>query len=178
MISYTVIISLIYLLYIYLCIRMEVVCTWNLWLWGSICAPKQEEDQLLLQTEALSLHGKPSAYDFVNVCFKFNWLFLINSYIWKQLWRINETTFNLRVFNRQFVGLDSHGNGVDIVAIANAPSQIQTFHVDRNPNDLNRVRIRASNGFYLQVTIFQSHMFFSHVQSSKVMSIHPEIKWN
>ncbi|XP_047938782.1 probable glucan 1,3-beta-glucosidase A [Salvia hispanica] len=67
------------------------------------------------------------------------------------LWRINETTFNLRVFNRQFVGLDSHGNGVDIVAIANAPSQIQTFHVDRNPNDLNRVRIRASNGFYLQV---------------------------
>ncbi|KAG6393022.1 hypothetical protein SASPL_147252 [Salvia splendens] len=67
------------------------------------------------------------------------------------LWRINETTFNLRVFNRQFVGLDSHGNGVDIVAVANAPSQIQTLiHVVRNPNDLKRVRIRASNGFYLQ----------------------------
>ncbi|XP_042029926.1 probable glucan 1,3-beta-glucosidase A [Salvia splendens] len=68
------------------------------------------------------------------------------------LWRINETTFNLRVFNRQFVGLDSHGNGVDIVAVANAPSQIQTLiHVVRNPNDLKRVRIRASNGFYLQI---------------------------
>ncbi|XP_057786082.1 probable glucan 1,3-beta-glucosidase A [Salvia miltiorrhiza] len=67
------------------------------------------------------------------------------------LWRINETTFNLRVFNRQFVGLDTAGNGVDVVAVADTPTVAQTFHVERNPDHLERVRIKAPNGFYLQV---------------------------
>lgn len=67
------------------------------------------------------------------------------------LWRINETTFNLRVFNKQFVGLDKGGNGVDIVAVAASPGRTETFQIQRNPADLNRVRIRAPNGFFLQV---------------------------
>lgn len=73
-----------------------------------------------------------------------------------QLWRINETTFNLRVFNKQFVGLDKGGNGVDIVAVAASPGRTETFQIQRNPDDLNRVRIRAPNGFFLQVTTTSS----------------------
>ncbi|KAL7085572.1 hypothetical protein ACP275_14G288600 [Erythranthe tilingii] len=62
------------------------------------------------------------------------------------LWRINERTFNFRVFNRKFVGI----NGIDTVALADAPAQTETFEIQRNPDDLNRVRIKAPNGFFLQ----------------------------
>ncbi|KAG8645537.1 hypothetical protein MANES_10G071662v8 [Manihot esculenta] len=47
-----------------------------------------------------------------------------------------KTHFNFRVFNKQFLGL---------VAISN------TFEIVKNSNDSTRVRIRASNGFFLQV---------------------------
>ncbi|KAL2468066.1 putative glucan 1 [Forsythia ovata] len=67
-----------------------------------------------------------------------------------RLWRINETSFNFRVFNKQFVGLDNAGNGIDIVAVENTPGASETFEIVRNPNDLNRVRIKAPNGFFLQ----------------------------
>ncbi|KAG8369227.1 hypothetical protein BUALT_Bualt15G0129600 [Buddleja alternifolia] len=67
------------------------------------------------------------------------------------LWRINQSSFNFRVFNRQFVGLDIAGNGIDIVAAANAPVVAETFEIQRNPDDLSRVRIKAPNGFFLQV---------------------------
>nr|GMC48504.1 probable glucan 1,3-beta-glucosidase A [Ipomoea batatas] len=68
------------------------------------------------------------------------------------LWRINENTFNLRVFNRQFVGLDtSNGRaGVNLVAVQNTPGISETFQILRNSDDPNRVRIKASNGFFLQ----------------------------
>ncbi|XP_019194607.1 PREDICTED: glucan 1,3-beta-glucosidase A-like [Ipomoea nil] len=70
------------------------------------------------------------------------------------LWRINEKTFNLRVFNRQFVGLDTtNGNGgagVNLVAVENTPGISETFLILRNSDDPNRVRIKASNGFFLQ----------------------------
>ncbi|KAG8372755.1 hypothetical protein BUALT_Bualt12G0099800 [Buddleja alternifolia] len=67
------------------------------------------------------------------------------------LWRINQSSFNFRVFNRQFVGLDIAGNGIDIVAAANAPVVAETFEIQRNPDDFCRVRIKAPNGFFLQV---------------------------
>ncbi|KAL7262665.1 hypothetical protein ACSBR1_000930 [Camellia fascicularis] len=69
-----------------------------------------------------------------------------------KLWRINETSYQLRVFNKQFVGVDSGGNGIDMVAIvADTPGRSETFEIVRNSDDLNRVRIKAPNGFFLQV---------------------------
>ena len=70
-----------------------------------------------------------------------------------QLWRINETTFQLRVFNEQFIGLDTAGNGVDVVAVAKTPGASETFQIVRNSADSSRIRIRAPNGFFLQVSI-------------------------
>ncbi|KAL8486976.1 hypothetical protein ACS0TY_023605 [Phlomoides rotata] len=67
------------------------------------------------------------------------------------LWRINETTFNFRVFDKRFVGLHTDGNGIDIVAVANTPGATETFEIQRKPDELNRVRIRAPNGLFLQV---------------------------
>lgn len=67
-----------------------------------------------------------------------------------RLWRINETSFNFRVFNNQFVGLNTAGNGIDILAVANSPGVTETFEIHRNPNDQSRVRIKASNGYFLQ----------------------------
>ncbi|XP_028112434.1 probable glucan 1,3-beta-glucosidase A [Camellia sinensis] len=67
-----------------------------------------------------------------------------------KLWRINETTFQFRVLNKQFMGLNyTTGNGIDVVAIANTSSE--TFQIVRNSDDLSRVRIKAPNGFFLQV---------------------------
>ncbi|KAL3504709.1 hypothetical protein ACH5RR_034550 [Cinchona calisaya] len=67
-----------------------------------------------------------------------------------KLWRINETTYNFRVFNKQFVGLDKT-SGMNIVAVENTTGLSETFEIIRKSDDLNRVRIRASNGFFLQV---------------------------
>ncbi|KDO38478.1 hypothetical protein CISIN_1g020265mg [Citrus sinensis] len=67
-----------------------------------------------------------------------------------KLWRINETNFHFRVFNKQFIGLDTNGNGIDIVAESNTPRSSETFEIVRNSNDLSRVRIKAPNGFFLQ----------------------------
>ncbi|XP_043693518.1 probable glucan 1,3-beta-glucosidase A [Telopea speciosissima] len=67
-----------------------------------------------------------------------------------KLWRINETTFQFRVFNKQFVGLDGQGNSTNVVAVSNFSGTSETFEIVRNTNDSTRVRIRASNGFYLQ----------------------------
>ncbi|KAF5442427.1 hypothetical protein F2P56_035085 [Juglans regia] len=66
------------------------------------------------------------------------------------LWRINEKTFNFRVFNKQFVGLDTSGNGIDVVAIASTPGKSETFEIVRKPGNSNHVRIKAPNGFFLQ----------------------------
>ncbi|KAK4274090.1 hypothetical protein QN277_017372 [Acacia crassicarpa] len=62
------------------------------------------------------------------------------------LWRINETTFRFRVFNKQFMGLD----GIKVVAVVNTSTDSKTFHIIRKSNDSNRVRIKSSNGFFLQ----------------------------
>ncbi|KAK3012743.1 hypothetical protein RJ639_008091 [Escallonia herrerae] len=66
-----------------------------------------------------------------------------------KVWRINATSFQFRVFNKQFAGLDAAGNGIDVVAVSNAPGS-GTFEIIRKPDDLSRVRIKAPNGFFLQ----------------------------
>ncbi|XP_056172830.1 probable glucan 1,3-beta-glucosidase A isoform X3 [Syzygium oleosum] len=67
-----------------------------------------------------------------------------------RLWRIDETLFNFRVANKQFVGLNSGGDGVDLVATCHSPGAPETFEIVRNPDDVSRVRIKASNGLFLQ----------------------------
>ncbi|CAK9174264.1 unnamed protein product [Ilex paraguariensis] len=69
-----------------------------------------------------------------------------------KLWRINETSFQFRVFNKQFIGLDSTaGNGITVVAVATTPGGSETFQIVRKPDDSSRVRIKAPNGLFLQV---------------------------
>ncbi|KAL3733224.1 hypothetical protein ACJRO7_022709 [Eucalyptus globulus] len=72
---------------------------------------------------------------------------------WKtfRLWRIDERIFNFRVANKQFVGLDSGGDGVDLVATRHEPGASENFEIVRNPDDPSRVKIKAFNGFFLQV---------------------------
>lgn len=68
-----------------------------------------------------------------------------------RLWRIDESTFNFRVFNKQFVGLENQGQGTKLVAVSNLPNNSETFTIIRNSNDSSRVRIRAPNGLFIQV---------------------------
>ncbi|XP_021275037.1 glucan 1,3-beta-glucosidase A-like [Herrania umbratica] len=63
-----------------------------------------------------------------------------------RLWRVNESYFNFRVFKKQFVGLGSQG----VEAVSNTPTDSQTFEIVRNDADLNRVRLKAANGLFLQ----------------------------
>lgn len=90
----------------------------------------------------------------------------------EQLWRISETNFQLRVFNNQFVGLKNNGNGIDVVAESNTPGSSETFAIVRNSNDLNRVRIKAPNGLFLQVisislVFIVVNIFPSHFMQTK-----------
>ncbi|KAJ8561419.1 hypothetical protein K7X08_027609 [Anisodus acutangulus] len=65
-----------------------------------------------------------------------------------KIWRINSTIFNFRVFNKEFVGVDGSGN---VVAVENKPGFSETFEIVRNSDDPSRVRIKSTNGFFLQV---------------------------
>ncbi|GLU13140.1 hypothetical protein SLE2022_297860 [Rubroshorea leprosula] len=65
-----------------------------------------------------------------------------------RLWRVNESYFNLRVFKKQFVGLGGQGAGV--VAVLTTPGNQETFQIVRNDGDHNRIRLKASNGMFLQ----------------------------
>ncbi|KAL9234244.1 hypothetical protein vseg_009133 [Gypsophila vaccaria] len=68
-----------------------------------------------------------------------------------KLWRIDEKTFNFRVFSNQFIGVQSdEGGGPGVVAEATTPGESETFQIIRNPNDSSRVRIQATNGLFLQ----------------------------
>ena len=64
-----------------------------------------------------------------------------------KLFRINQNTFNLKVFSDQFVTVA----GVNVVATASTSGQSETFQLVRNDVDKNRIRIRAPNGSLLQV---------------------------
>ncbi|KAK9990200.1 hypothetical protein SO802_025185 [Lithocarpus litseifolius] len=65
-----------------------------------------------------------------------------------RLWRVDETTFNFRVFNKQFAGLKGYRNR--IVAAATAPGNSETFQIIRKEGDPNRIPKKASNGKFLQ----------------------------
>ncbi|PQM36022.1 putative glucan 1 3-beta-glucosidase A [Prunus yedoensis var. nudiflora] len=69
-----------------------------------------------------------------------------------RLWRIDESSFNLRVFNKQFVGLPNQDQGTGLIAVSDSPGNTETFRIVRNDGDRNRVRIQASNGLFLQAT--------------------------
>ncbi|CAI9116347.1 OLC1v1017467C1 [Oldenlandia corymbosa var. corymbosa] len=66
------------------------------------------------------------------------------------LWRIDENTFNLRVFNKQFVGIDDQSGSENVVATVSSPRSSETFQIERNPDDQFKVRIKAPNGLFLQ----------------------------
>ncbi|KAL5559051.1 hypothetical protein UlMin_035262 [Ulmus minor] len=65
-----------------------------------------------------------------------------------RLWRVNEKAFQFRVFNKQFVGLKR--NGIDVVAVSNTTGRSETFEIVRKADNSKLVRIKASNGFFLQ----------------------------
>ncbi|KAJ6678006.1 GLUCAN 13-BETA-GLUCOSIDASE-RELATED [Salix viminalis] len=67
-----------------------------------------------------------------------------------RLWRFNETHFNLRVFNKQFVGLEDQGNKV--TAVSDTVGNSQTFQIIRNNDDRNLVRLQTSNGQFIQAS--------------------------
>jgi len=71
-----------------------------------------------------------------------------------QLWRISDSSFNLRVFNKKFVGLENHGGGNKIEAVSDSPNNPETFEIIRDDNDPFKIRIKASNGHFLQVLAF------------------------
>nr|GEU88868.1 probable glucan 1,3-beta-glucosidase A [Tanacetum cinerariifolium] len=65
-----------------------------------------------------------------------------------QLWRVNETSFHIRVFNKQFLGLDSMG--INLVATSTDSEKSGIFEIIRKSDDPSRVRIKAPNGLFLQ----------------------------
>lgn len=65
------------------------------------------------------------------------------------------------MFRKQFIGLDTAGNGINIIASSNTPGENEMFQIVRNSDDLSRVRIKAPNGFFLQVSII--FWFFFHM---------------
>jgi hypothetical protein len=75
-----------------------------------------------------------------------------------QLWRVNETSFNLRVSNKQFIGLEDENK---LVADIDSPGDKETFEIVRNNDDPNRVKIRTPNGLFLQVYIYFVSRFCS-----------------
>nr|ADD09589.1 unknown [Trifolium repens] len=70
-----------------------------------------------------------------------------------RLWRVNETSFNLRVSNKQFIGLEDENK---LVADINSPGDKETFEIVRNNDDPNRVKIRTPNGLFLQAISSES----------------------
>ncbi|XP_040254963.1 uncharacterized protein [Aegilops tauschii subsp. strangulata] len=65
-----------------------------------------------------------------------------------KLWRINEVTFNFKVFGNQFVGVQSDGS---LVATAAVPRRPERFRLVRSPSDQYRMRIMAPNGLFLEI---------------------------
>ncbi|GJW64313.1 probable glucan 1,3-beta-glucosidase A [Tanacetum coccineum] len=64
------------------------------------------------------------------------------------LWRINENSFRMRVFNKQFLGLDS--TGINLVATSTDSEKSGIFEIIRKSDDPSLVRIKAPNGLFLQ----------------------------
>ncbi|ESR41395.1 Mannan endo-1,4-beta-mannosidase [Citrus sinensis] len=67
-----------------------------------------------------------------------------------RLWRVNETFYNFRVNNKQFIGLENQGQGNGLVAVSNTAGYSETFQIVRKDGDSSRVRLSASNGMFIQ----------------------------
>ncbi|KDO47043.1 hypothetical protein CISIN_1g046395mg [Citrus sinensis] len=65
-----------------------------------------------------------------------------------RLWRINETFYNFRLSNKQFIGLENQGN--KLVAVSATEKFPEPFQITRKNGEPHRVRFRASNGYFLQ----------------------------
>ncbi|KAK3153572.1 hypothetical protein QOZ80_2BG0177520 [Eleusine coracana subsp. coracana] len=70
-----------------------------------------------------------------------------------RLWSFNATSFNFRVFGGQFWSVNSTGA---VVATATSPGPSETFQIVCWDANTTRVRIRASNGLFLQAKTMQS----------------------
>ncbi|PKU83906.1 hypothetical protein MA16_Dca006381 [Dendrobium catenatum] len=68
-----------------------------------------------------------------------------------KLWRITETTFQFRVLNWQFFGIDDNGNLVATSTSSDDSDSSHTFFIVRKDDEPNRIRIKAPNGSFLQV---------------------------
>ncbi|KAH9326026.1 hypothetical protein KI387_006204 [Taxus chinensis] len=66
-----------------------------------------------------------------------------------RIWRVKAGIYQLRVFNKQFIGAANGGGGI-VNAVATKPSEWETFEIIRNSVDSNRVHIKVSNGMYMQ----------------------------
>lgn len=75
------------------------------------------------------------------------WKRKIDLFVCQQLWRVSESVFQFRTFGGQF--LSCSGDGGNVSAAAELPSDTETFYLERN-ND-NRVHIRLKTGIFLQV---------------------------
>lgn len=53
--------------------------------------------------------------------------------------------------NKQFIGLENQGQGNKLVAVSKIATFPETFQIIRKIGDPNRVRFKASNGYFLQV---------------------------
>eukprot|EP00253_Pinus_taeda_P000728 PITA_00728 len=65
------------------------------------------------------------------------------------LWRVRDGYYQLRVFNKQFVGADNGGGGI-VEAVATTPNSSETFQIIRNQANANSVHIKVLNGMYMQ----------------------------
>ncbi|KAI0498593.1 hypothetical protein KFK09_019483 [Dendrobium nobile] len=69
-----------------------------------------------------------------------------------KLWRITETTFQFRVHNWHFFGIDDNGNLVATSTSSDDLDFSHTFVIVREDDKPNRIRIKAPNGSFLQDT--------------------------
>lgn len=60
----------------------------------------------------------------------------------------------MRVFNRQFIGVAQQGKAIDLVATSNTNGKWEIFEIVRKADDMNRVHVKAPNGFFVQVQYF------------------------
>ncbi|GLJ06379.1 hypothetical protein SUGI_0037600 [Cryptomeria japonica] len=66
-----------------------------------------------------------------------------------RIWRVKDGSYQLRVFNKQFIGAQNGGGGI-VNAVATTPDTWETFQIIRNHVHPNRVHIKALNGMYMQ----------------------------
>ncbi|KAK4390259.1 putative glucan 1,3-beta-glucosidase A [Sesamum angolense] len=139
---------------------------WGLWrnrngvfIEGKAQTPVEVVEGVVRLLNQLQLHSKgwnSSAFEVckaqqVPMCGKWWWFGIVGKAISDlQLWRINETAFNFRVLNKDFVGLSTQGLGNKVSANAAEPGMAESFRIVRNGDNPLRVRIQASNDLYLQ----------------------------